>query len=263
MKTVRWEFSEENRKLHLRIPVVQADPLEITIDGGMVSYLQRTLCMLYVIQTEKREDVFFCDFRKLQVTSDRFSNNVIDFSGTALTADERFGFRRGSGPDALWLGLRGWQAERAFFGVSGNVNNAPNKSVIQVSAERKSVLRGRTVRMIGAYAAALLFASAAIVFGLAGTSPHMQEISDVRGRTVSAVEQPPVQTVGSVSETENAKTISVHNETEVHGSQDRKQDVRRSGKRSDPGPQMPAAGSRNDVRVPCTHDMAEKGVPCS
>lgn len=265
MKAIQWRYTEEDGSIRVVVPRDDSNLHSFTVHRETALFLGGTLCMLYLSLPEQREEIYFCDFRKLPIAAKGSVVTAADAAHRSQDIDAGFGFRRGSGCDALWLGSRGWQPDRVWFRIDDR--DAPKPSTRSLPQGRIDVSpkpSHGSLRLAGMHAAALFVLGILVVFAIAGQTSRTRVGAEELQQPLSPRTEPAIGTVVQVTTTDVVSGISDSTppaRADEPGKRIRKKDSRhRIRETATPAVQQPG---RADVTVPCTRDMIEKGIPCS
>lgn len=255
MRSVQWHFLDDTGCLRIVVPNGGERPTEILMRGDAPAMLSGTLCMLAIVDHKGREEMYFCDFRKLRVLARGRSLEPLRSGDNTISGAIAFGFRKGSGKDSLWLGDRAWQDTKMMFGALPASTLPTSLPLISIDGKRSPAL---TLRTAVASIAILVLVSVALVFGI--TSYRLRENP-----------APPVSGNHSGGRNELIAPKGAEPGGTMAGPADSRSEIPADESRALQKKRKVKRDVRNDpeaergvpvLNVPCTRDMVDRGIPC-
>jgi hypothetical protein len=270
MKTIEWNQSPERHdKIVIRAVLRGAKAALFQLERHIPAYLPK-YCIMHIGIKAHAEEEFFCDFSKLALITEEKGGNETkrsdDMASVVITSrhDEEnsellhivYSIRRTENSDKPWLGMEGWQESRHIFDLTASetIDGASTGNPI---VERKQGFRSALVlasfAIVGAFVVTVPFVLGSLgediggksaiekeARGSAVTAEIAQVSAEIKttGNTISADKQEPAGKVRTANRVQTSKTVL--NEKTYAAS-----------KNIDSGP-----------AVPCTRDMADKGIAC-
>ena len=267
MKIVEWsQDPAKPDEIVFRVPLEGGGVAMFTLAGGVAGYLAR-FCILHLNLPGQTEKEFLCDFKKLKGRSLRLSDARVSISAaendlapkTCINCN--YSIRHTGNNIAPWLGMNGWQESRHYFDIK---TDARSKSITGMSAQnmRRAPAPKKTL-----LAASVAIATAAVlvplVFGFFGSQTALTG-KDIGLQGGSDQTRPDVAIVSGAASDKKYDVTSQAGVGIQEGPARKVKDALKSGghyaqtKKS----ARPTALPENNLEIPCTKDMMEKGILC-